>query len=74
VCTLHRGEHAQREQHVERRRKREEIKDREEEVEIGRRERERKRGGRIDRHLFILNSVFARLHEVHIINTRGNRP
>ena len=34
-------------------------------------EREREREG-VDRHLFILDPVFARLHEVHIINTRDN--
>lgn len=29
-------------------------------------------GGGVDRHLFILDLVFARLYQVHIINTRGN--
>lgn len=37
---------------------------------MGRREGER--GEEVDRHLFILDPVFARLHEVHIINTRSN--
>lgn len=42
-------------------------------MEIGRRERKRmKEREGVDRHLFILDPVFARLHEVHIINTRGN--
>lgn len=45
------------------------------------RERERKREtakeggelrGGIDRHLIILYPVFARLHELHVINTRSN--
>lgn len=68
VRTLHRGEHAQR---ITRPREG---------------EKERRRGGRgggegrgedgdrgrgIDRHLFILDSVFARLYEVHMANTRG---
>lgn len=68
MCTLHRGEHAQRTTCREKEKKRERIKDR----KVGDGEEGEGQGEEVDRHLFILDPVFARLHEVHVINTRSN--